>query len=147
VPVLGVDINAIGADTLWLAAIIAFAFLSPCNQITTFVVVISANSVQKWKSILNRDIDSPQVEALRGYGVKFNCCPCLAAHNRPDPALHQAHKPIREAPRIAMEENSLLTIQLTVSQGLLPLVLLEARKACPSCDQSIDGCQIPLQIA
>jgi hypothetical protein len=46
-----------------------------------------------------------------------------------------------------MEENSLLTIQLTASQELLPPVLLEARKACPGFDQGIDGCKIPLQIA
>jgi hypothetical protein len=43
-----------------------------------------------------------------------------------------------------MEENSLLTIQLTASQELPPTVLLKARKACPSFDQSIDGRQITL---
>jgi hypothetical protein len=46
-----------------------------------------------------------------------------------------------------MEESSLLTIRLTASQELLPPVLLEARKACPSCDQDINGYKIALQIA
>jgi hypothetical protein len=112
VPVLGVEINAIGADTLRIAAIVTLVFLGLGNQIITFVVGIPADSVQKWKSILNRDTDLPQAEALRATVPNLTAAIALAlaAHNRPHPALHQAHKPIRDAPRIVMEENSLLTI-------------------------------------
>ena len=57
---------------LGIAVILTLVFLVLHNQITTFVAGIPADSVQKWKSVLNRDTDLSQSEALRAICAKFN---------------------------------------------------------------------------
>ena len=65
VSVLGIDVDAIGADSLGIVAILLLVFLSLWNQVFGFVVWIPADPVQESKAVSHRHTNLPQAEALR----------------------------------------------------------------------------------
>jgi hypothetical protein len=66
VPVLGIDIDTINADSLEVAAVVLLGLLGLRNQVIAFVVRVPAEPMQERKSILNGDTDS---------GSEFDCSP------------------------------------------------------------------------
>ena len=57
VSVLGVDVDAIGADSRWIAAIVLFVLLGLCNQVFCLVVGVPADPVQEGKTIPDGNTD------------------------------------------------------------------------------------------
>ena len=65
VSVLGVDVDAIGTDSLGVATVFLLVLFGLWNQILRLIERIPANSVQEGKTIPYRNADLPQAEALR----------------------------------------------------------------------------------
>jgi hypothetical protein len=103
VPVLGIDVNAISANSFRVATIVLFVLLGLGNQILAFVVGIPTKPMQERKSIANRNTD---------FGSEFDSSPCLSANNGPYQPLHQIDKTIRDAPGLAVGQNGLLPVEL-----------------------------------
>ena len=93
--------------------------------------------MQKGKAILHRDAD---------LGTKLNSRSCLAANNGTNMSLNQVDDAARDAARLGVQQDRLLSVQLADHEKLLPPVLLQARKACARSDQCIDSIKITLQI-
>ena len=58
--------------------------------------------------------------------------------------LNQVDDAVRDAACLEIQQDALLSVQLTDHKEFLPPVLTQARKACPRGDQSIDCIKIPL---
>jgi hypothetical protein len=71
VTILGVDVDAIGADSLGVAAMLLLILLGLSNQILSFVVGIPAEPMQERKSIANRNTD---------FGSEFDSSPCFSSN-------------------------------------------------------------------
>ena len=137
VSILGVDIDAISADTLGVAAVLLLVFLGLWNQVLRFIVRIPADPVQEGKAITHRDTD---------FGPKLHGRPCFAANNGTNMALNQVDDAIRDASRLGVQKDRLLPVQLADLEKLPPPVHLKGRKACARSDQNIDGIKISLQV-
>jgi hypothetical protein len=59
VSVLGINVDAICADSLGIATILLLVFLGLWNQLFGFVVWIPTDPVQKGKAVLHRNNDLP----------------------------------------------------------------------------------------
>jgi len=65
VSVLGIDVDAICADSFGIASILLLLFLGLWNYASSLVVWIPAYSVQEGKAVSHRNTKLQQVEALR----------------------------------------------------------------------------------
>ena len=65
VSILGIDIDAISADSLGLTAVLLLIFLGLRDQVLRLIVRIPADPVQECNAITHRDTDLPRAEALR----------------------------------------------------------------------------------
>jgi hypothetical protein len=61
-------------------------------------------------------------------------------------SLNQVDDAVRDAARLGVQQDRLLSVQLADHKKLLPPVLLQARKACARDDQGIDSFKITLQV-
>ena len=59
VSVLGIDIDAISADSLGVTAVLLLVFLGLRDQVLRLIVRIPADPVQEGKAIAHRDTDLP----------------------------------------------------------------------------------------
>jgi hypothetical protein len=125
----------VSTDAFWKKAIFLLVLVGLMNQILTFVVGIPANPMKEGKAIHYRNTD------LR---AKFTCSSCFATNDGSNLSLYQVDDPIRNAARLGVEQDALLTVQLADHEKFLPPMRLEARKACPGSDQSVYGIKIPL---
>lgn len=64
VAILGIDIDAISEDSLWVTAVLLLVFLGMRDQILRLIVRITADPVQESNTIMHRDTDLPKAEAL-----------------------------------------------------------------------------------
>ena len=135
VPILGVDIDAIGADSLGVTAMLLLVFLDLRDQV--LIVRIPADPVQEGKAIAYRDTD---------LGPKFHSRPCLAANNGTNIALNQVDDAIWDASRPCIQQDRLLSVQLADHEKLPPPMRLKSRKPCARGDQGINGIKISLQV-
>jgi hypothetical protein len=63
--ILDVEINPIGADSLWITAVFLLLSLGFWNQVFSFIAWIPADPMQEGKAISNGDTHLPQAEAQR----------------------------------------------------------------------------------
>jgi hypothetical protein len=61
-------------------------------------------------------------------------------------SLNQVDDAIGDAARLGVQQDALVTMQLADHEKFLPPMRLDARKACPGSDQSVDGIKISLQV-
>ena len=111
VSVLGIDVDAICADSLGEAAILLLVFLSLWNQVFGFVVWIPADPVQEGKAVSHR---------YTNFGAKLNSSSRLASNNGPYVSLNQVHNAIGHAARLGVKQDALLAVQLADHQQFLP---------------------------
>lgn len=137
VPILGVDIDAIGADSLGVTAMFLLVFLGLRNQVLTLIVRIPVDPVQERKAITHRDTD---------LGHKFHSLPCHAANNGTNISLNQVDDAIGDATRLGVQQDRLLSVQLADHEKLSPPMRLKSRKPCTRGDQGINGIKISLQV-
>ncbi len=135
VSILGVDIDAIGADSLGIAAVLLLVLLGLWNQILRFIVRTPADSVQKSKAIPHGNTD------LR---TKFASSSCFATNDGTNMWLNQVDDAVRDAACLKIQQDALLSVQLADHKKFLPPVRAQAQKICPRSDQSIDCIKIPL---
>ena len=102
-----------------------------------FIVWIPADPVQEGKSIPHGNTN---------LGAKLNSSSCLATNNRTNLPLNQVDDTVGEAVRRSVQQDALLAVQLADHEKFVPIMHLQARKACPRGDQDIDGIKIPLQV-
>ncbi len=103
VSVLGVDIDAISAYSLRVAAILLLVLLGLCNQVFSLVAWFPTDPVQKGKAVprVNTDL-----------GPKLNSSSCLATNNRPNMSLNQVDNAVGHAAAFGVEQDALLAVQL-----------------------------------
>jgi len=75
VSVLGVDVDAISADSLRVATILLLVLLGLCNQVFSLVVWNPTDPVQEGKAILHGNTD---------LGPKLNSSSSLTTHHGPN---------------------------------------------------------------
>ena len=137
VPILGVDIDAIGADSLGVTAMLLLVFLGLRDQVLRLIVRIPADPVQEGKAIPHRDTD---------LGPKLHSRSCLAANNGTNMSLNQVDNAIGDASRLGVQQDRLLSVQLADHEKLPPPMHLKSRKTCATGDQGINGIKISLQV-
>jgi len=132
---LGIDTDAIGADSLRIAAIVLLVPFGLWNQILRFIVRTLADAVQEGKAIPHGNTD------LR---TELTSSSCFATNDGTAMWLNQVDDLIRDAACIGICQNAFLAVQLTDHKKFLPPVRAQAQKACPRGDQSIICIKIPL---
>ena len=137
VSILGVDVDAIGADALGVTAVRLFVFLSLWYQILRLIVRVPTDPVQECKSIPHRNTD---------LGSKLNSRSCFAANNGANLSLNQVDDAVGDAARLGVQQDRLLSLQLADHEKLAPPMGLQARKPCPGSNQGVDGIKTSLQI-
>jgi hypothetical protein len=109
VSVLGVDLDAIGADSLWIAAIALFVLLGLCNQVFRLLVGVPDDPVQKGKAIPEGNTD---------IGTKLDSSSGLVTNNRSNMSLNQIDDTIRHAAGLGVQQVALLTVQSLITSSL-----------------------------
>ena len=104
VAILGVDINLIGADSLWITAVFLLVFLGLWNQVLSFIVWIPADPVQEGKAITHGDTN---------LGAKLKSSSCLATSNGTNLSLNQVDDTVGHVARLGVKQDALLAVQLT----------------------------------
>jgi hypothetical protein len=138
VPILGVDVDAIGADLLGVTAVLLLEFFGLWDQVLGLIVWTPADLVQEGEAIPHGNTNlSP----------KLNSCSCLAANNRTNLPLNQVDDAVRDAARLGVQQDRLLSVQLADHEKLLPPIRPQAGKACSRSDQGVNRIKIPLQLA
>ncbi len=110
---LGIDLDAIGADSLGIAAVFLLVLFGLWNQILRFIVGTPADSVQEGKAIPRGNTD------LR---TELTSSSCFATNDWTAMWLNQVDDSIRDAACIGIYQNALLAVQLTDHKKFLPPV-------------------------
>jgi len=92
VSVIGIDVDAVGAYSLWIAAIGLFVLLGLCNQVVRIVLGVPADTVQQGKANTNANTD---------FGTKINSSSCLATNRWSNVSLNQIDDAITHAASLA----------------------------------------------
>jgi hypothetical protein len=121
VSVLGIDVDAICADSLGIASILLLVFLGL--------------SMQVGQAVSHRNTN---------FYTKFNCSSRFTTNHWPYLSLNQVHNAIGHAARLGVQQDALLAVQLADHKKLVPPMSLQARKRCTRGDQGIDSIKIPL---
>jgi len=119
----GVDVDAVCTYAFKVAAVILFVFFNLSNQISVFIIRVSADSMEEWEAILNRDAN---------FRPELDSSTSLATNDWPHLPLNQINQTIWDTTRFACDQNALLPAQLTASTELVPPMALEAGKPCSS---------------
>jgi len=102
-----VNINAISADLLRVAAILLLVLLGLCNQVISLIVWVPTNPVQEGKSIPDGNTN---------FGAKLNSSSCLATNNWSNMTLNQIDDAVGHAAVLGIEQDALLAVQLADHQ-------------------------------
>jgi hypothetical protein len=137
VSILGVDVDAISADSLGVTAEFLLILLGLWNQVLGLIIWIPADPVQKSKAISHGDTN---------FGAKLNSSSCLAANNGTNLPLNQVDDAVGDAARLGVQQDALLAVQLADHEKFVPSMRHQARKPCPRSDQDIDSIKISLQV-
>ena len=122
VAILGIDIDAISADSLGVTAVLLLVFRGLRDQVLRLIVRIPADPVQESKTIAHRDTD---------LGPKLHSRPCLAANNGTNMSLNQVDgDAIGDASRLGDQQDRLLSVRLADHEKLSPPMHLKSRKPC-----------------
>ena len=103
VSVLGIDVDAISAYSLRVAAILLLVLLGLCNQVFSLVVWIPTDPVQKGKAVPHGNTD---------LGPKLNSSSCLTTNNRSNMSFNQVDNAVGHAAAFGVEQDALLAVQL-----------------------------------
>ncbi len=71
--------------------------------------------------------------------AEFTYGSCFATNDGSNVSLNKVDDAIGDAAHLGIEQDALLTVQLTDHEKFLPPMRLEARKACTRSDQSVNG--------
>jgi hypothetical protein len=134
VSILGVDIHAIGADSLGVEAMLLLIVLDLLDQVLSLVVRIPADPMQESKAIPHIVTVSP----------KLNSRFCLATNYGANLSLKQVHDAVRDAARLGDQQDHLLSVDLADYEKLPLPMHLKDRKFCARCDQDIHGVKVSL---
>ncbi len=135
VPILGIDVDAIGTDSLGVTAVLLLVFLGLWDQVLRLIVRIPTDPVQEGKSIPNRDTD---------FSPKLNSRSCLAANSGTNPSLNQVDDAVGNAAHLGIQQDRLLSVQLADYEKLPPPMRPKGRKPCARVDQGVNSIKITL---
>lgn len=111
VSILGVEVDAISADSLGVTPVFLLILLGLCNQIFGLIVWIPADPAQKGKAISHGDTN---------FGAKLNSSSYLAAKNGTNLPLNQVDDAVGDAARLSVKQDGLLAMQLADHKQFVP---------------------------
>ncbi len=131
-------INLFGRNHFRVVSMVAIAPRLNLRALS-LVVRVKTKSIKEGNSISS--------DGDRDLSPKFNTATRLAANNRSDMRLEEAHDTVRDACAISVIENGLLTDQFTDHKQLLVDMPSGSQKAARAIDQGVHACQIPPHVA